>query len=91
MWTFWRANPKTSSTFILLTPRQILATGFEFSQWRADTVIGRNGQSLAQHWEKAGGIEAYKTVAMNGFPNFFYLLGPNAGSGHTSVLFAMEW
>lgn len=38
-----------------------------------------------------GGIEAYKTIAVNGCPNFFYILGPNSGSGHTSVLFASEW
>ncbi|RDW70957.1 hypothetical protein BP6252_07520 [Coleophoma cylindrospora] len=68
----------------------ILATGFEFTQWQADEVIGRNGISMKKHWERFGGIEAYKTVAMNEFPNLFYLLGPNAGSGHTSVLFSIE-
>ena len=54
-------------------------------------MIGREGKTLQQHWDDAGGIGAYKTVAVNGFPNMFYLLGPNAGSGHTSVLFAVEW
>jgi cation diffusion facilitator CzcD-associated flavoprotein CzcO len=47
--------------------------------------------SLQQHWQEVGGIEAYKTIAVNGCPNFFYILGPNSGSGHTSVLFASEW
>jgi cation diffusion facilitator CzcD-associated flavoprotein CzcO len=68
-----------------------LATGFEFTQWKADAVIGRQGKSLKQHWDDQGGIGAYKSVAMNGFPNMFYLLGPNSGSGHSSVLFAIEW
>ncbi|CAG7932370.1 unnamed protein product [Penicillium olsonii] len=68
----------------------ILATGFEFTQWKADSVIGRRGKSLKQIWDDRGGIRAYKTVAMNEFPNMFYLLGPNSGSGHTSVLFAIE-
>ncbi|KAJ5865198.1 uncharacterized protein N7529_007114 [Penicillium soppii] len=68
----------------------ILATGFEFTQWKADSVIGRRGKSLKQLWDDRGGIGAYKTVAMNEFPNMFYLLGPNSGSGHTSVLFAIE-
>ncbi|KAK4944410.1 hypothetical protein LTR66_014502, partial [Elasticomyces elasticus] len=68
----------------------ILATGFEFTQWKADSVIGRRGKSLKQIWDDRGGIGAYKTVAMNEFPNMFYLLGPNSGSGHTSVLFAIE-
>ncbi|KAJ5117542.1 hypothetical protein N7448_011174 [Penicillium atrosanguineum] len=71
--------------------RQILATGFQFTQWKAETVIGRQKKSLQQHWDHVGGISAYKTVAVNGFPNMFYLLGPNSGSGHTSVLFSMEW
>lgn len=46
---------------------------------------------MKQHWERLGGIEAYKCVAMNDFPNLFYLLGPNSGSGHTSVLYSIEW
>ncbi|KAJ5151595.1 hypothetical protein N7492_009890 [Penicillium capsulatum] len=68
----------------------VLATGFQFTQWKADTVVGKSGQSLQQHWDAVGGISAYKTIAMSDFPNMFYLLGPNAGSGHTSVLFAIE-
>ncbi|KAH8808672.1 hypothetical protein F5884DRAFT_845119 [Xylogone sp. PMI_703] len=68
----------------------ILATGFEFTQWRAESVTGRNGISMKQHWDKFGGIEAYSTVAMNEFPNLFYLLGPNSGRGHTSVLYSIE-
>ncbi|KFY69643.1 hypothetical protein V496_00049 [Pseudogymnoascus sp. VKM F-4515 (FW-2607)] len=68
----------------------ILATGFEFTQWQAGSVFGRNGISLEQHWAKFGGIEAYKTIAMNEFPNLFYLLGPNSGRGHTSVLYSIE-
>lgn len=70
---------------------QILATGFEFTQWQGEKIFGRNDVSLRQHWDKVGGIEAYKTVALSEFPNFFYILGPNSGSGHTSVIFSMEW
>ncbi|KAG9241803.1 hypothetical protein BJ878DRAFT_518774 [Calycina marina] len=68
----------------------ILATGFEFTQWQADSVFGRKGLSLKQHWDEFGGIEAYKTIAMNEFPNLFYILGPNSGRGHTSVLYSIE-
>jgi cation diffusion facilitator CzcD-associated flavoprotein CzcO len=70
---------------------QVFATGFEFTQWQAESVFGRGGVSLKQHWGLFGGIEAYKTVAMSEFPNLFYLLGPNSGSGHTSVLYSIEW
>ncbi|KAJ5751408.1 uncharacterized protein N7511_008373 [Penicillium nucicola] len=79
-----RSGDKYPVDFIILTTR------FEFTQWKADSVIGRRGKSLKQIWDDRGGIGAYKTVAMNEFPNMFYLLGPNSGSGHTSVLFAIE-
>lgn len=35
-------------------------------------------------------MQAFNTVAMSGFPNFFYILGPNAGRGHTSTLYTVE-
>lgn len=54
-------------------------------------MVGRRGDSLKQHWYDQRGIRAYKTVAMNEFPNMFYLLGPNSGSGDTSVSFVIEW
>lgn len=71
--------------------RQILATGFQFTQWKAETAIGRQKKYLQQHRDHAGGISTYKTVAVKGFPNMIYLLGPNSGSGYNSVLFSMEW
>ena len=27
---------------------------------------------------------------MSGFPNFFYVLGPNSGKGHTSAIYSIE-
>lgn len=74
-----------------LMQSQILATGFEFSQWQGDRVTGRGGVTLQKHWNRVGGTAAYKTITVNQFPNFFYILGPNSGSGHTSVLYSMEW
>ncbi|KAH8883255.1 FAD/NAD(P)-binding domain-containing protein [Thozetella sp. PMI_491] len=68
----------------------VLATGYAFTQWQPNTVFGRNGISMKEHWDQFGGIEAYRTVAMNEFPNLFYMLGPNSGRGHTSVLFSIE-
>ena len=46
-------------------------------------VTGRDGRVL-------GGTEAYYGVTVDGFPNFFMLLGPNTGLGHTSVVFMIE-
>lgn len=68
---------------------QVLATGFSLTHWDVD-VRGRAGRSRAQHWADFGYIEAFQSVAMNEFPNFFYILGPNCGRAHTSTLFAIE-
>ena len=37
-----------------------------------------------------GGPQAYLGTAMDGFPNFFLLFGPNNATGHSSVILAME-
>ncbi|KAL4967879.1 flavin-containing monooxygenase [Aspergillus stella-maris] len=67
----------------------VLATGFSLTHWDV-SVVGRNGRSRAQHWKDVGYIEAFQSVANAGFPNFFYVLGPNCGRAHTSTLFAIE-
>ncbi|MEE2664662.1 MAG: NAD(P)/FAD-dependent oxidoreductase [Myxococcota bacterium] len=67
----------------------IYATGFEAFNFLAPLrVTGRSGVQLAEQW--AGGIEAHRTVAVPGFPNFFMLLGPNSGLGHNSVIIMIE-
>ena len=53
-------------------------------------IIGRDGITLDEYWERFGGRAAYKTTAMAGFPNLFLLNGPNAGFAHTSALFSIE-
>ncbi|MFL6098402.1 MAG: flavin-containing monooxygenase [Actinomycetales bacterium] len=67
----------------------ILGTGFHVTdQPIADRVTGRGGRLLADHW--AGSPKAYDTVTVHGFPNFFLVLGPNSGTGHTSVVLMAE-
>jgi cation diffusion facilitator CzcD-associated flavoprotein CzcO len=69
----------------------ILATGFVTNRFLAPMcVVGRGGETLEQHFETLGGPGAYNTAAVNGFPNFFMILGPNAATGHTSALMASE-
>ena len=70
----------------------VLANGFETNKPNDApvNVIGRNGESLTQHWHQAGGPEAYNTTSLSGFPNFFMLLGPNSATGHTSAIIAVE-
>ena len=51
-------------------------------------VRGRDGRTLAEVWD--GSPRAHLGVTVPGFPNFFILLGPNTGLGHTSVVYMIE-
>jgi cation diffusion facilitator CzcD-associated flavoprotein CzcO len=67
----------------------VLATGFAVGLARAPfPVRGRAGRSLDEAWSR--GAVAYKGMAVSGFPNWFILMGPNTGPGHTSVLLYTE-
>jgi len=67
----------------------VCATGFAATDLLPEIeVSGVGGIRLSA--ATAGGAEAYRGVALPGFPNLFMLLGPNSGSGHTSVLVAVE-
>ncbi|KAF2469967.1 monooxygenase [Lindgomyces ingoldianus] len=67
----------------------ILATGFDTSRPHFK-LTGREGTTLTEHWEGFGAKEAYKSVAVSGFPNFFMIYGPNGAFAHTSALVAIE-
>ena len=49
---------------------------------------GREGRTLAEAWD--GSPRAYKGAAVAGFPNLFFLVGPNTGLGHNSIVFMIE-
>ncbi|KAJ5353590.1 hypothetical protein N7541_006154 [Penicillium brevicompactum] len=69
----------------------IMANGFETNQWLHPLkVIGRAGKDLEEVWRERGGAQAYQGIAMDSFPNFFMIFGPNTATGHTSVIFATE-
>jgi cation diffusion facilitator CzcD-associated flavoprotein CzcO len=51
-------------------------------------VTGRDGATLAQAWHDFP--RAYLGTAAPGFPNLFFILGPNTGIGHTSAIFIIE-
>jgi cation diffusion facilitator CzcD-associated flavoprotein CzcO len=68
----------------------ILGTGFRVTDPPvAERIVGRDGISLEQHWA-AGGMRALHGAMTSGFPNLFYLVGPNTGLGHTSIVFVIE-
>jgi cation diffusion facilitator CzcD-associated flavoprotein CzcO len=67
----------------------VLATGFALNIATAPfPIYGRGGRALSDVW--SDGAVAYKGVTVSGFPNWFILMGPNTGPGHTSVLVFTE-
>jgi cation diffusion facilitator CzcD-associated flavoprotein CzcO len=67
----------------------ILGTGFHVTDLPiAERVRGRSGKTLAEHW--GGTLEALRGTTVAGFPNLFFVLGPNTGLGHTSVVLMAE-
>jgi cation diffusion facilitator CzcD-associated flavoprotein CzcO len=67
----------------------IFGTGFHVTDMPfAERVRGRDGRSLANHWQ--GSPKAHLGMSVTGFPNLFMLLGPNTGLGHNSVLLMIE-
>jgi cation diffusion facilitator CzcD-associated flavoprotein CzcO len=67
----------------------IFGTGFRVTDLPVmDMVHGRDGQSLREAW--SDGMAAHLGTAVHGFPNFFLLIGPNTGLGHTSMVFMIE-
>lgn len=68
----------------------VLATGFRLDIGNAPfEVRGLEGMSLSEAWGRRGS-KAYLGMAVSGFPNWFLMLGPNTGPGHTSVLVYTE-
>jgi cation diffusion facilitator CzcD-associated flavoprotein CzcO len=67
----------------------IYGTGFAATQFLTPmTVHGRGGRDLHEVW--ARGASAYLGMAVNGFPNFFVLYGPNTNVGSGSIIFMLE-
>ncbi|MQA60732.1 MAG: NAD(P)-binding protein [Actinophytocola sp.] len=52
-------------------------------------VIGTDGADLSKLW-RTEGMTTHKGITVAGFPNLFFLLGPNTGLGHMSVVFMIE-
>ncbi len=67
----------------------ILATGFSpFNFMRPMDLRGRDGLSIDEAWSKK--VQAYRSVCIPGFPNFFLMLGPNTPFGNYSVIAMSE-
>lgn len=67
----------------------IFATGFRATEMpAAQHIWGRDGVRLADQW--SDGARAYLGTEVHGFPNLFFIVGPNTGLGHTSMVFMIE-
>ncbi len=67
----------------------ILGTGFQvFDIPIAHRVRDAGGRTLADHWQ--GSMNAHLGTTVAGFPNLFFMLGPNTATGHTSVVYMIE-
>jgi cation diffusion facilitator CzcD-associated flavoprotein CzcO len=52
-------------------------------------LTGRDGRNIAKEWQQRG-AETYYGITVSGYPNLYFLLGPNTGLGHNSVVFMIE-
>jgi hypothetical protein len=67
----------------------IFGTGFHVTDLPFGKFVhGRGGRTLDDVWR--GSPQAHLGTSVTGFPNFFLLLGPNTGLGHTSVVYMIE-
>jgi cation diffusion facilitator CzcD-associated flavoprotein CzcO len=68
----------------------IFATGFHVTD---SPIAGRirdgDGVSLAERWQVTG-MQALRGTTVPGYPNLFFIVGPNTGQGHTSMVYIIE-
>ena len=68
----------------------VLATGFHVTDSPTfDKIKGADGRTLGEVWRQDG-MQAYKGSTVPGFPNMFFLVGPNTGLGHNSMVLMIE-
>jgi cation diffusion facilitator CzcD-associated flavoprotein CzcO len=68
----------------------VVATGFHVTDSPAHNKIkGADGRTLGEVWQ-ADGVQAYKGSTVADFPNLFFLVGPNTGLGHNSMVLMIE-
>jgi cation diffusion facilitator CzcD-associated flavoprotein CzcO len=68
----------------------VVATGFHVTDSPTfERIVGTEGRSLADVWRDKG-QQAYKGAAVHGFPNMLFVIGPNTGLGHSSMVYMAE-
>ncbi|WP_019808100.1 flavin-containing monooxygenase [Saccharomonospora halophila] len=68
----------------------IYGTGFHVTDAFDDLdIIGAQGTNLGKQWAEEG-MQTHLGMTVTGYPNLYFLLGPNTGLGHNSVVFMIE-
>ncbi|GAA6054351.1 hypothetical protein JCM3770_003330 [Rhodotorula araucariae] len=68
----------------------VLATGFKVRDFLFPLKIYNDkGVSLQDHLQETN-VKTYQSTVIAEFPNFFWIMGPNSATGHSSVLFTSE-
>jgi cation diffusion facilitator CzcD-associated flavoprotein CzcO len=68
----------------------VVATGFYVTDSPAyERIVGIGGRALADVWRDKG-QQAYKGASVHGFPNMLFVIGPNTGLGHSSMVYMAE-
>jgi cation diffusion facilitator CzcD-associated flavoprotein CzcO len=84
------ANSTSTETKEVSADIIVLANGFDMTRWLSPLEVrGTHGQDLVEEMQKRGGPQAYLGTAIDGFPNFFIIYGPNTTTGHSSVVSGM--
>ncbi|MEM7467537.1 MAG: NAD(P)/FAD-dependent oxidoreductase, partial [Pseudomonadota bacterium] len=67
----------------------IFGTGFNATEFVTPMrIFGLDGAELSQQWKQSAAT--YLGISTAGFPNLFFLVGPNTGLGHNSMVFMIE-
>ncbi|MCU1657876.1 MAG: putative monooxygenase [Pseudonocardiales bacterium] len=68
----------------------VVATGFHVTDSPAyELITGIGGRVLGDVWRERG-QQAYKGATVAGFPNMLFVIGPNMGLGHSSMIYMAE-
>ncbi len=67
----------------------VVGTGFHTQDFLTPMrVTGTDGRDLNEEW--ADGPQAHLGISVNGFPNLFFMYGPNTNLGHSSIVLMIE-
>ncbi|KAM7196083.1 FAD/NAD(P)-binding domain containing protein [Rhypophila sp. PSN 637] len=82
------SDPGSSSQTTLDIDVLICATGYQASTSPPFPVVGRGGQTLRSRWSPIP--ESYLSLAIDGFPNYLMMFGPNSAIGFGSLTKILE-